>query len=87
MASIAIRNPDDGVKTRLRVARCRTTSTSPTCSGRSPTCCAAPYRPRQYERIMLPMTVLRHIDHRVAQSRAGRNPDTDGNHSIPQSEG
>ena len=43
-----------------------------------------PYRPRQYERIMLPMTVLRHIDHRVAQSRAGRNFDTDRNHSIPQ---
>ena len=31
-------------------------------ASRSPTCCAGPYRPPQYERVKLPMTVLRRFD-------------------------
>ena len=45
-----------------------------------------PYRPPQYGRVMLPMTVPRRFDYRTAQGQIGRSPDTDRSHSIPLSQ-
>ena len=43
-------------------------------------------RPPQYERVMLPMTVLRRFHYRAAQGQIGRSPDTDRSLSIPLSQ-